>query len=486
MPYAVRVLKGNILMKTIICRIAVAMLLGSMASLATAQERKPNVVVILAEDLGYGDLGCFGQTTLKTPRLDEMAKEGMRFTQFYAGNSVSAPSRSTLLTGKHAGRAAIRGDSETPIAIPAGQTTVASLLRRAGYATGYVGKWGVGTPEKLSDPNDVGFDHFFGYVNARHSRNPYPEFLIRNGAVVPLKNEVGAEWKKWQDPKLPLAGQGVAVKKVDYAPDLLVDDALRFIRENQKKPFFLLLALNAPQASGEKKGVDVSNLGKFAGQDWPEAEKAFAALIHNFDRDTGRVLDLLKELKLDTNTLVIFTSATGPNPEGGHRPEFFQSTGKHRGNIGEPYEGSIRMPTIAWWPDTIKPGTEEFLQWYAGDLIATVAELSGATLPAGLDSDSLVPALRGNSGKDQWRRRSPLYWEGYEGQSWQIVRFGKWKAIRSPMLTGEILLYDMSNDRAEKNNYAIRRPDLAKHAANLFNKHHEPDANWKIPTPSEK
>ena len=476
-------------MKINIGRIAVwalfAVLFGG-ATTAFAQDRKPNLVVILAEDLGYGDLGCFGQKTLKTPRLDEMAKEGMRFTQFYAGSAVCAPSRYTMLTGKHTGRAAIRGDSETPIAIQPGQATVASLLQGAGYATGYVGKWGVGTPEKLSNPNDVGFDHFFGYVNASHARNPYPEFLVRNGKVAPLKNEVGAEWKKWQDPKLPLAGQGVAVKKVEYAPDLLVDDALRFIRENQKKPFFLLLALNAPQGREDNRGADVSNLGKFAGQDWPEAEKAFAALVHNFDRDTGRVLALLKELKLDTNTLVIFTSATGPSPEGGHRPEFFQSTGKHRGMKGEPYEGSIRMPTIAWWPGVIKPGTEDILQWYAGDLIATAAELSGAMLPAGLDSDSLVPALRGNSGKDQWRRRSPLYWECYLGRTWQVVRFGKWKAIRSPMFTGEILLYDMSNDPAEKTNYAIRRPDLARHAANLFNKSHEPDQNWKIPMPGEK
>lgn len=457
--------------------------LGGWTSAAMADDRKPNLIVILADDLGYGDLGCFGQKTLKTPRLDEMAKEGMRFTQFYAGSCIGAPSRCTMLTGKHAGRAVIRGNSLAPIVITPDQATVASMLKKEGYATACIGKWGVGTPDNLTNPNDVGFEHFFGYVNMAHARNPYPEFLIRNGKVVPLKNEAGAEWKKWQDPKLPQGGQGMAVKKVEYAPDLLVQDALRFIRENEKKPFFLLMALNVPQSNSEAgdKGIEVPDLGEFASKDWPAAEKGFAAMIQNMDRDVGRILDLIKEKKLDKNTLVIFTSANGPHQEGGHKADFFNSTGRYRGIKGDLNEGGIRVPTIAWWPGLVAADSQNDLQYYVGDLMATAAEISGATMPAGLDSDSLVPALRGQAGDDKWKRKSPLYWECYEGATSQAVRFGKWKAIRSPMFTGEVQLYDMSNDHAEKHTYAKRRLDLTNHATNLLNKLHEPDPNWKIP-----
>ena len=484
--------------KMLLCRsdwwrvVVLACLIGAgfagSAGSAFAQRKNPNVIVILADDLGFGDLGCFGQKTLKTPRLDAMAKEGMRFTQFYAGSSVCAPSRCVLLTGKHAGRALVRGNSTEPIAIPPGQATVASVLKAAGYATGAIGKWGVGTPDKLTNPNDVGFDHFFGCVNMWHAHNCYPAFLIRNGQVVPLKNEVGAEWKKWQDLKLPQAGRGVAVAKKEYAPDLFIDDALRFIRENQKKPFFLYLALNTPHANNEAgdKGMEVPDLGEFAAKDWPAPEKGFAAMVRNLDRDTGRILDLLKEAGIEKDTLVLFTSDNGPHQEGGHQAEFFDSNGKFRGIKRNLTEGGIRVPMIAWWPGVIAPGSENDKQWYVGDLMATAAELAGVPPPAGLDSDSLLPALRGQDGDDKWKRKSPLYWETYEVGSAQAVRFGKWKALRAPMVTGELLLYDMSNDHGEKTNYALRRPDLAKHAVNLLNKHHQPDPNWKVPAAEKK
>jgi len=462
-------------------------LTGSAGS-AFAQRKHPNIIVILADDLGYGDLGCFGQKTLKTPRLDAMAQEGMRFTQFYAGSSVCAPSRCVLLTGMHAGRALVRGNSTEPIALPPGQATVASVLKAAGYATGAIGKWGVGTPAKLTNPNDVGFDHFFGYVNMWHAHNCYPEFLIRNGQVVPLKNEVGAEWKKWQDLKLPQAGRGVAVAKKEYAPDLFIDDALRFIRENQKKPFFLYLALNTPHANNEAgdKGMEVPDLGEFAAKDWPAPEKGFAAMVRNLDRDTGRILDLLKEAGIEKDTLVLFTSDNGPHQEGGHQAEFFDSNGKFRGIKRDLTEGGIRVPMIAWWPGVVAPGSANDKQCYVGDLLATAAELANVQPPAGLDSDSLLPTFRGQDGEDRWKRKSPLYWETYERGSAQAVRFGKWKALRAPMVTGELLLYDMSNDHGEKTNYALRRPDLAKHAANLLSRHHQPDPNWKVPAAEKK
>ncbi|MEK6234144.1 MAG: arylsulfatase [Planctomycetales bacterium] len=463
-------------------------LLVASASVGAREPAKPNIVLILTDDLGYGDLGCFGQKTLKTPRLDAMADQGMRFTQFYAGCTVCAPSRCVLLTGRHAGRAVVRGNSTAPIIIQPGQPTLASLLKKAGYATACVGKWGVGTPDNFTNPNDVGFDHFFGYVNMWHAHNFYPEFLIRNGKVEKLDNVVADKWRKWQDPKLPQAGRGVAVKRTQYAPDLFAEDALRFIRENHEKPFFLYFAMNVPHANNEagNQGMEVPELGEFAARDWPEPEKGFAAMIRNIDRDAGRVLDLLKELKIDDNTLVIFTSDNGPHREGGHDPDHFDSNGKFRGIKRDLLEGGIRVPTIARWPGTIKPGGEDDAHWYFGDLMATVAELAGTEPPKDIDSDSFVATLRGQPREQKWKRNSRMYWEFLERGTSQAVRFGKWKAIRSPMFTGPIQLYDMSNDGAEKNDYSQRRPDLARHAANLLDQSREPDPNWPVGNEKKK
>lgn len=454
----------------------------AVTSAGAAEERPPNIVLILADDLGYADLGCFGQKVLKTPRLDQMAKEGLRFTQFYAGCTVCAPSRSVLMTGRHMGRTVVRGNSTKPIVLQPGQPTLASVLKKAGYTTGCVGKWGIGTPDNFTNPNDVGFDHFYGYINMWHAHNFYPEFLFRNGEVVKLRNKAAPRWKAYQDPKAVRAGLGVAVEKVDYAPDLITEEALTFIRENQKKPFFLYFAMNVPHANNEggKQGMEVPELGEFAKKDWPEPEKGFAAMIKNIDRDTGRVLDLLKELKLEENTLVIFTSDNGPHQEGGHLADYFDSNGNLRGKKRDLTEGGIRVPTIAWWPGTVKPGGDDDAHWYFGDMMATFSQLAGAKAPEDIDSDSFAGPLKGKPREKRWKRDSVMYWEFYERGSAQAIRFGKWKAIRKPMFTGKIQLYDMSNDAGEKRDYAERRPNLAKHAKNLLDKAHEPDPNWKV------
>lgn len=456
--------------------LAGALLVLSILCLAAA----PNIVLILADDLGYGDLGCFGQQKLSTPRLDTMATEGMRLTQFYAGSTVCAPSRSVLMTGRHMGRTVVRGNSTKPIVIEPGAPTLASVLKQAGYATACVGKWGIGTPDNFTNPNDVGFDHFFGYINMWHAHNFYPEFLIRNGAVVKLKNEVAAKWKKFQDPKLPQAGRGVAVKKLEYAPDLFIEEALQFIETTRSKPFFLYLAMNVPHANNEagKAGMEVPDLGEFADKDWPEPEKGFAAMIRNIDRDTGRILDLLKKLGIADNTLVIFTSDNGPHREGGHNADFFDSNGSFRGIKRDLTEGGIAVPTIAWWPGTIKPDSKDDAHWYFGDMMASFSELAAVAAPADIDSDSFVSTLKGSPRADPWKRDSRMYWEFYERGSSQALRFGKWKAIRKPMFTGPIQLYDMSNDRGEKHNLAERHPEMAGHAAQLLDQSHEPDPNW--------
>ena len=460
-------------------KLSLWLLLVAVTTLSHLQS-KTNLVFILADNMGYGDLGSGGQEILKTPRLDQMAKEGLKFTQFYAGCTVCAPSRSVLMTGKHMGHTTVRGNSTNPIVIQPEELTVASLLKKAGYQTACIGKWGIGTPDNLTNPNDVGFDHFYGYINMWHAHNFYPEFLIRNGKVEKLKNEVAEKWKPYQDPKLPNSGRGVAVKKIEYAPDLIMEDALQFIEKNHKNPFFLYLALNVPHANNEagKEGMEVPDLYEFKDKDWPKPEKGFAAMIRNIDRDTGRILDLLKKLGIEKDTLVIFSSDNGPHQEGGHDADFFNSNGKFRGIKRDLTEGGIRVPTIAWWPGTIEPDTSNKHQWYFGDLMATAAELSGQEIPEGLDSDSFVQTLKGNPPEKEWYRKSPLYWEFNERGTAQAVRFGKWKAIRKPMITGKIELYDLSWDHEEKRDHSERRPDLANHAANLMKKHHVPDPNW--------
>ena len=442
----------------------------------------PNIILIIADDLGYGDLGCFGQKVLKTPRIDGMASEGMRFTQFYAGSTVCAPSRSVLMTGRHMGRTVVRGNSTRPVILRPEDPNLASLLKSAGYRTACIGKWGLGTPDNISNPNDIGFDHFFGYVDMWHAHNFYPEFLIRNGEVQQLRNEVAPRWKPFQQPGRPQAGRGVAIKRVDYAPDLCIAEVQKFIRDSHREPFFLFHSLNTPHANNEagSKGMEVSDLGEFSDKDWPAPEKGFAAMIRNIDRDVGRILDLLKELKIEKDTLVIFSSDNGPHQEGGHRADFFDSNGPLRGTKRDLTEGGIRVPAIAWWPGTIDPGAVDDAHWYFGDLMATAAELAGVEPPANIDSDSFVAPLLGEPREKRWTRKSLMYWEFYERGSAQAVRFGKWKAIRKPMFTGKIELYDMSNDPGEKHDYSRRRPDLARQAAGLMDRAHEGDPNWKV------
>lgn len=421
------------------------------------EPRKPNIILIVADDLGYGDLGVYGQQEIRTPNLDRMASEGMRFTDHYAGSTVCAPSRSSLMTGLHTGHTPIRGNKELQ---PMGQhpiadevVTVAEVLKSAGYATGLVGKWGLGGPDTSGIPNRQGFDYFFGYLGQRHAHNYYPEFLFRNEERVPLNN------------KLPEPvrgdGAGVAVDKNDYSHDLIAGEALAFVERQKESPFFLCLTLTIPHANNEAKeeGMEVPDLGDYAGKDWPEPQKGHAAMISRMDADLGRLFAKIRELGLDEQTVIFFTSDNGPHSEGGNDPDFNDSNGALRGIKRDLYEGGIRVPLIARWPGRIEAGgtTQHVSAFW--DFVPTLAGLAGAEAPSGLDGISMLPTLLSEG--DQ-RNHAQLYWEFHEGKSSkQAVRRGKWKGVRLDP-KGPLKLYDLSTDIGEANDVAAEHPDVVE------------------------
>jgi len=347
-----------------------------------ARPDQPNIIFILADDLGYGDLGCYGQQVIQTPNIDRMAAEGMLFTDAYAGSTVCAPSRCSLMTGLHTGHAYVRGNRESKpmgqLPLPEGTVTISTLLKSRGYQTGLIGKWGLGGPGSSGAPNNQGFDYFFGYLCQRHAHNYYPEFLFRNAERVPLANEVAGDRAD---------GAGVATEKVEYSHDLFVDEALQFVERHRYEPFFLYLALTIPHANNEagRAGMEVPSYGPYADADWPEPQKGHAAMITRMDGDVGRLLDKLKDLGIDGDTLVLFTSDNGPHREGGADPAFFHSSGPLRGIKRDLYEGGVRVPLIARWPGRVPAGSGTDHVCAFWDFLPTFCDLAGAIPPD--DSD---------------------------------------------------------------------------------------------------
>jgi arylsulfatase A-like enzyme len=411
-------------------------------------QTRPNIIFIQADDLGYGDLSCYGQRKFKTPNIDRLAAEGMRFTQYYAGSTVCAPSRSALMTGQHTGHTRIRGNARHPL-LPE-DVTVAEAMKSAAYKTALIGKWGLGEAGTTGVPNRQGFDYFFGYLNQRHAHNYYPTFLWRNEKRIGLRNLV---------PDEDAEGSGVSSNRVDYAHDLMAEEALKFIEGNGGGPFFLYLAFTIPHANNEakNKGMEVPDLGEFASEDWPDQEKAKAAMITRLDRDVGRLMASLKKLGIDDNTLVFFTSDNGPHREGGADPDFFDSNGPLRGIKRDLYEGGIRVPMIARWPKRIKAGAKSDQVWAHWDLLPTLAEVAGVKPPADIDGVSMFNALRGR----RQRNHEFLYWEFHERGFSQAARMGYWKAVRkSP--DSPLELYNLKNDLGEQNDGAAKHPEIVK------------------------
>ena len=447
---------------------------------STAQTSKnPNIILILADDLGYGDLGCYGQKVIQTPRLDQMAAEGLRFTQFYAGCPVCAPSRSVLMTGQHTGHTHVRGNAgadDTSIqSLRDEDVTVAEILKGAGYRTGLTGKWGLGEVDQPGFPLRQGFDYFYGYLNQVHAHNYYPEFLYRNDQKVALRNEV-----RLPDGKEPGFLGGYATKRVDYSHDLIADEALNFVRKNATAPFFLYLAMTIPHANNEAtrmvgNGAEVPTFGIYANEDWPDQDKGQAAMISRMDGDVGRLLDLLRELGIEENTLVLFSSDNGPHDEAGHNLERFDPSGPLTGIKRSLTEGGVRVPMIARWPGTIDAGGVSDHIGYFADILPTFADVSGAPVQSTTDGISFLPTL---TGVGEQAEHEYLYWEFYEQGSRQSVRFGDWVAIRQPMITGDVALYNVTEDIAEKHNVADLHADLVAKAVGFMEQAHVPHDNW--------
>ena len=426
---------------------------------ADATAKPPNLIYIMVDDLGYGDLGCFGQQMINTPRLDQLAKEGMRLTSYYASNTVCRPSRLALWTGMHAGHTAI--NSNAGYVFRPADVTVAELLKDSGYRTGGVGKWAMGglsqqskdgsTTNGPGHPNANGFDFWMGYLDQGEAHNYYPTHLWRNRQRILLPGNVIGDYPN---------GRGrVSSKRQTYSHDVMTNEALEFIRRSHDKPFLLHIHWTIPHANNEGgravgNGMETPDFGEYAETSWPNVEKGQAAMISRMDADVGRLIALLRELKIADNTLVFFTSDNGPHSEGGHKHEFFDANGPLRGFKRDLYEGGIRAPTIAWWPGKIAAGTvsDEPLAGY--DWLATACELAGVSETPATDGISFAPTLLGK----QQRSHEYLYWK-YGAK--EAVRQGHWKAVRLGA-NKPTELYDLNVDIGEANDIAERHPDVVQ------------------------
>jgi arylsulfatase A len=441
---------------------------------AVAQQRAaaPNVVLIQADDLGYGDLSAYGQANFQTPALDRLAREGIRFTQYYAGSTVCGPSRAALMTGLHTGHTWIRGNGE--IALRLEDVTIAEVLREAGYRTAVIGKWGLGIAGSTGQPDRQGFDYAFGFLDHRHAHRQYTDHLWRNGERVAVD----------------VAG--------DYVNDLFTRETIGFIDRPDRRPFFVYLnytvphaELRVPEASlaefrgkfPEKPYVNATADARTAGAEpdgrslgyrsQPEPRAAFAAMIVRMDRDIGRIVEHLGARGLDRTTLILFISDNGPHQEGGGDPVFFKSNGGLRGIKRDLYEGGIRVPMIARWTGTIPAGRVSDHPWAHWDILPTLAELAGARAPGGLDGVSTTRALRG----ERQPAHGTFYWEFHERGFQQAVRMGKWKAVR--LGSGKPLeLYDLEADPREERDVAAVNAAVVARVETYLRTARTPSERW--------
>ena len=452
----------------------------------THADHRPNIIFILSDDLSWGDLGCYGQKQILTPNIDRLAREGMRFTNAYAGNSVCAPSRSCLMQGLHSGHARVRGNSYNGYreGLAKDDVTVAEVLQRAGYRTGLFGKWGLGLsgqPEAV--PNKQGYDSFFGYLNQRKAHSFYPPFLWNNSKRVPYPAHEGHDHRAQSayDTKGRVLPKGITEpSKARNSFDEIHTRSLKFIRDNKDRPFFLYLAHTLPHGP-----VISPDLGTYKDKPWAIGHKEWAAMVTHLDRGVGEVITLLKELKIDENTLIFFASDNGHSAHGYNRDkkvtsigDHFQSYGPTRGRKGDSYDGAFRVPAIARWPGKIKPGLVSDHIWAFWDFLPTAAQL--ANIPAKKlpehDGISILPTLLGRKGIQPVHEY--LYWEFNQRQA---IRHGSWFGHRKS--GGKVELYDLEADPQQRNNLAAKNPKIVKQMERWMRESHSPSDVW--PSPGE-
>ncbi len=445
----------------------------------------PNIIFVLADDLGYGELGCYGQQHIRTPHLDQMAKEGMRFTQFYAGATVCAPSRSVLMTGLHHGRTRVRGNARKtdPIrqALRPDDLTVAEVLNSAGYDTALIGKWGLGDSgaAAVGLPDRQGFGYFFGFLNQMHAHNHYPDFLWKNGSRVKLKNDL-----------VPVgeAGAGYATKPVEYADDLFCQDVLKWIEKRKTtstKPFFLYWTPVVPHANNERTktlgdGTEVPDLGPYAKETWPQVDKSHAAMISRLDGYIGELLAALKQHGLAENTLVLFSSDNGPHDESKHNPAFFKPSGPYTGMKRSLTDGGIRVPFLAWWPGKVPGGVVSNHVGHFQDFLVTAAELAKAPLPkiVGSEAISFLPALLGKN--EAQKAHDFLYWEFHENGFQQAALYqGRWKGHRRGSPEAPLAVYDLHTDPAETADVSQANPSVTEKLTTYLATARSPNPDWE-------
>ena len=454
-------------------------LIAGTAAAQAPPSRKPNIILILADDLGYNEVGAYGQRKIRTPSIDRLAQEGVRLTDHYSGSPVCAPSRAVLLTGLHTGHAYIRDNAEMGFRgdvwrdpalegqrpLPAGTFTMATMLKRAGYATAAVGKWGLGGPGSEGEPTRLGFDHFFGFLCQRVAHNHYPAYLWRNSTKVMLDNP-----GIYPHEKLPAGKDAKASSSYEryggrqYALDLMGEEARAFVTANRDRPFFLYFAPTIPHAAlqvpeeslADYLGVipDTPYLGDKGYLPHRAPRAAYAAMVTRLDREVGRLAQLVRDLGLDRDTLIVFTSDNGPTFNGGTDSAFFESAGPFRGLKTMVYEGGIRVPMVARWTGKIPAGIVSAHPSAFEDYMPTFAEMAGVERPAGIDGVSMLAALQGRASGQ--KPREYLYWE-FQGK--QVVRMGAWKGIRNAA-TGAFELYDLVKDIGEKADVAPAHPDV--------------------------
>lgn len=481
-------------MRWIVSLISTAAALMAVVSPVVAADRRPNIIVFLADDLGYGEVGCNGQQKIKTPHIDQLAADGMRFTDFYSGHAVCAPSRCVMLTGKHTGHSFVRENSEgreaqaaernrikgedgylPQIALPATERTYASALQKSGYRTACVGKWGLGHPTNEGSPAKHGFDLFYGYISQWQAHYYYPTYLWRN------------------DVKEPLAGNDGKLG-TQYAADLMEKEALQFIQASKDKPFFLYYATPVPHVSLQVP-PDEPSLAEyqkaFAGSDpaydgkkgylpTENPRATYAAMVTRMDRTLGKFRELLKQTGLDENTLIVFTSDNGATFNGGYDREFFEGNKPLRGMKTQLWDGGIRVPFIVAWPGKVQPGQVSKFVGASWDLFPTFAEAVGFELPSGLDGVSILPTLTGRTAEQ--KPHEHLYWETVAGGN-QAVRMGPWKGIRlgvSKNANAPVQLFNLEKDIAETTNVAAGHPDIVAKIAAIMTAGRVPSAEFPM------